>query len=118
MANRFQQSVMQRLEQEEKIHPKQNHQTKTIKKPQTKSTNKEEFKEHKQENSEPATKLEIFDMAEYLRIEPSRSAKNKTFYLDVEVIEKLCEVARRQNVTDSKLCNDILRRVLGIGAKQ
>lgn len=43
-----------------------------------------------------------------------RVAKNKTFYLDQNVIEGIKSAAKRQKVTDSKLVNDILKKVLAI----
>ncbi len=41
-------------------------------------------------------------------------AKNKTFYLDAAVIDALHRAAVAQKVTDSKLVNDILRKILGL----
>jgi len=52
------------------------------------------------------------DLSEYLRLEPQRQAKNKTFYLDVDVIEAVKSAAKAQRITDSKLVCDILRHIL------
>lgn len=54
------------------------------------------------------------DISEYIRISPTRLAKNKTFYLDSDVINAIKVTAQKQSVTDSKLVNDILRKVLGL----
>lgn len=113
MSNKFTQSVLQRLEQEQPSKPNSKPQNKII-------TNKPEEKAYQKLPEKGGMHEDSFlpDVTEYLRIEPQRIAKNKTFYLDVEVIDALCAAARRQTVTDSKLCNDILRRVLGIGVNQ
>lgn len=54
------------------------------------------------------------DLSAYLVPETPRLAKNKTFYLDTAVIEAVHEAATEQKITDSKLVNDILRKVLGL----
>lgn len=59
-------------------------------------------------------KTKLPDLSEYIARTPKRMAKNKTFYLDVDVIEALKNAAKQQNITDSRLCNDILRTVLGL----
>ena len=53
-------------------------------------------------------------LGEYIRRTPQRSAKNKTFYLDEAVISAIKAAAKRQKVTESKLVNDILSKILGI----
>lgn len=118
MANKFQKSVLERLEEEKKRQ-----------KTQTSSSPKEELPPVAAVEQEPApdpvaaldpasveTKpaADIPDISAFLRFEPQRSAKNKTFYLDTQVIEAIKSTAKRQKVTDSKLVNDILRRVLGV----
>lgn len=50
----------------------------------------------------------------YIIKETERVAKNKTFYLDQAVIEAIRFAAKKQKITDSKLVNDILRKVLGV----
>ncbi len=47
-----------------------------------------------------------------LRDHPKRAAKNKTFYLDVEVIGAVKAAAQEQGVPESKLVNELLRWVL------
>ncbi|MCL2837354.1 MAG: hypothetical protein FWE00_11585 [Defluviitaleaceae bacterium] len=59
----------------------------------------------------PAVKPAV-DIGEYLRPSPARLAKNKTFYLDEDVISALKAAAQSRQVTDSKLANDIMRTVL------
>jgi len=51
-------------------------------------------------------------LSSILKSAPKRAASNKTFYLDGQVIRAVKESARRQNVPESKLVNDILRFVL------
>lgn len=54
------------------------------------------------------------DLTEYIVREPGRTAKNKTFYLDTAVIEGIQQAAKAQQVTESKLVNDILKKILGL----
>jgi len=61
---------------------------------------------------DPSVINPVIDVEKYLRPSFARLAKNKTFYLDEEVISALKVVAQSQRVTDSKLANDILRTVL------
>ena len=49
-----------------------------------------------------------------LRRNTTRSAGNKTFYLDSEGVAAIKLTATTQSVTESRLVNDILRTVLGI----
>ena len=52
------------------------------------------------------------DIEAYLRPSSVRIAKNKTFYLDEEVVSAIKAAAQSRRVTESKLANDILRTVL------
>lgn len=54
------------------------------------------------------------DLTEFVVRDEGRMAKNKTFYLDAAVIDALHRAAVAQKVTDSKLVNDILRKILGL----
>lgn len=54
------------------------------------------------------------DLTEFIVRDEGRMAKNKTFYLDAAVIDALHRAAVAQKVTDSKLVNDILRKILGL----
>lgn len=136
MANKFQKSVLERLEQEATRQKKKSKskapetlpikgpvvQVEEMKAVQTIVT--AELKEPviPQEAApeildiqEPTPKKELTvlpDIGEYLRRDNLRLAKNKTFYLDNDVIEEIKNTAKAQQVTDSKLVNDILRRVL------
>lgn len=53
-------------------------------------------------------------LSQVLTRENQRSAKNKTFYLDVEVIERIKMICEKEKIAESKLVNDILKKVLGI----
>lgn len=54
----------------------------------------------------------------YIIKETERIAKNKTFYLDQAVIDAVKAAAKRQRITDSKLVNDILRKVLAVSSNE
>jgi len=41
-----------------------------------------------------------------------RNGLNKTFYLDKEIVQKLSKTAKKMGVSESKLINEILRKVL------
>lgn len=43
-----------------------------------------------------------------------RKAKNKTFYLDDDVIKAIKQAAAAKKVTESKLVNDIFKQLLGL----
>ena len=62
--------------------------------------------------AEKVTAPSVANIGEYLSPSPARFAKNKTFYLDEDVISALKAAAQSQRVTDSKLVNDIIRTVL------
>ena len=134
MANKFQKSVLERLEQEA-VRQKENVKEKNdpgqteapavpgdASEPEVKTIRIEEAPQKQAPSSEtepeaPAGAVELRalpDVSGYLRRDTQRLAKNKTFYLDAELIEAIKATAKSQNVTDSKLVNDILRRVLGL----
>lgn len=52
------------------------------------------------------------DLEAYIVRENGRKAKNKTFYLDETVIQAIRKSAATQHVTESKLVNDILKKIL------
>lgn len=54
------------------------------------------------------------DLSAFIIRDNERSAKNKTFYLDAAVIHAIKAAAAAQKVTDSKLVNDILKKILGV----
>ena len=141
MANKFQQSVLERLEQERQ-RTQQKKPEKTLEVTANKGTNraseeKQGATEMQISASQPAGEMQIQepelidasapngpklevdldslpDISKFQYKEKQRAAKNKTFYLDEEVITTLHNTAKRQGITDSKLCNDILRSVLGL----
>lgn len=53
-------------------------------------------------------------LSAYIIKHPVRAAKNKTFYLDLDVVTTIKKVAKQQKTTESRLVNDILRGILGI----
>lgn len=52
------------------------------------------------------------DVSAYIVRKDTRSAKNKTFYLDETVILAIKRAAASQQVAESKLVNDILKKIL------
>jgi hypothetical protein len=112
MANKFQKSVLDRLEAEEK---------------RRKSTATSETAPQEAENADakastpiPAereaatTAPGISDIRDYLIHDARRVAKNKTFYLDIAVADEIKRISREQQVTESRLVNDVLRGVFGV----
>lgn len=60
------------------------------------------------------TEQDTLNLDAYIVQEEERVAKNKTFYLDQAVIDAVKTAAKRRKITDSKLVNDILRKVLSL----
>ena len=125
--NKFTQSVLERLEQEAQLQKEKQKESRTAAEIPTEKP-EEEPEPIKAEKS-PALKAAktkaqkretvkeepvIPDLSSILNQTPQRVAKNKTFYLDEEVIDTLKNTAKAQKTTDSRLCNDILRAVLGL----
>ena len=57
----------------------------------------------------------VLDLSDLFDREAERKAKNKTFYLDVSggsVIQAIKKTASDYHVTESKLVNDILKKIL------
>lgn len=52
------------------------------------------------------------DLEAYIVRDSGRKAKNKTFYLDGAVIQAIKRAATTQRITESKLVNDILKKIL------
>lgn len=107
MANKFQKSVLVRteLEQAEQASP-------TPPRPRPQETIEPLRETQNLPLPNVPRRKTMPDLSEYLRPTPQRLAKNKTFYLDSDVIDAIRNTAKQQKVTDSKLVNDILRRVL------
>lgn len=60
------------------------------------------------------TPTETFSLDQFLTPEQGRQAKNKTFYLDASVIDAIKKAARANHIAESKLVNDILKKVLQV----
>lgn len=54
----------------------------------------------------------VLDLSDLFDREEERKAKNKTFYLDDSVIQAIKKTASDYHVTESKLVNDILKKIL------
>lgn len=115
--NKFTKSVIQRLEQEslkkkddksvnQPIEKKADDQQKNIQANINKTINKANIK-----SKYSKTNLKLDDIISPMK---EREAKNKTFYLDTEVIDVLQAQAKNLKMTDSKLANEIFRAVLNI----
>lgn len=120
MANKFQRSVQERLEQEaarqkKQDQPSQSLETVTTKTPIEQTMEAPKAKKEPQPKKVAAqTASALPDITLYIQKEPQRLAKNKTFYLDTDVIDAIKKVAKQQGITDSKLVNDVLRKVLAL----
>lgn len=117
MANKFQKSVMERLEQEAVRQKKNTGKKGPVITAASGAEAKKTVAEKQRATETQATKADTVDLGQYLRHEPQRLAKNKTFYLDDDVIEAIKRNARVQGVTDSKLVNGILSNVLQVYGK-
>lgn len=124
MANKFQKSVLERLEEEAKrqsVNKKKAIPVEPVVSEEPVSMSEEEHTIPEEETidlikEEVPSEREPFipDISQFIRHETQRVAKNKTFYLDSDVIDSIKITAKKQHTTDSKLVNDILRKVLGL----
>lgn len=55
----------------------------------------------------------VMNLDAFLNPSENRQAKNKTFYLDTAVIDAIKQAATANHMAESKLVNDILKKVLG-----
>lgn len=119
MANKFSKSIIERLEQEaqqqKKTSNKKEHEPKVEIAPEPVSS--EVMITSPPPNKKKAVKAKpvaVPDLSEYIRSDLRRQAKNKTFYLDMDLLDAIKQAAQVQGVAESRLVNDILRKVLGI----
>lgn len=68
-----------------------------------------EIKKQVASDTSPAMLLQNFIIQD-----EGRKAKNKTFYLDDDVIKAIKQAAAAKKVTESKLVNDIFKQLLGL----
>lgn len=115
MANKFQKSVLDRLEQEA-AQQKTTAPSKSRAKEQPPLSPGEPSKAQakpQKVGTVPAKKaVPTPDLNDYLQQTPPRQAKNKTFYLDLNLIDAIKRESAARGITDSKLVGDILRYVL------
>ena len=104
MANKFQKSVRERLENNT-VPPKE------LPSQSPKKTPSSDTVKPKEVSRELTADDSVLS---YLKQENIRDAKNKTFYLDTKVIEAIKTAAKSHKTTDSKLVNDILSNVLNV----
>ena len=121
MANKFQKSVLERLEleqsknaqiQTEASEKKKWDADRVQSKPKSKTVPMKETT--MQIEATISANAEKNVIQQYLDLSPARRARNKTFYLDIEVIEAIRKEAAHAGVADSKLVNDILRSLFEI----
>lgn len=81
----------------------------------------EQYRDDDDEPQKPARRAKTVaiskntpDLTDFIVRDTGRTAKNKTFYLDAAVIEAIHRCSLAQKVTDSKLVNDILRKILAV----
>jgi hypothetical protein len=106
MANKFQKSVLDRLEAEEKRRTASV--TSEISPQEAENAAAQAFTPIPVEGEAPA------NIHAYLTRDTQRVAKNKTFYLDIAVVDAVKRISHEQKVTESRLVNDILRGVFGL----
>lgn len=127
MANKFTKSVLERQAKEMKVHaaqtsapePEPAPQTAAAPEPAPASVYEEPAEPAPAPAAKPAVKKAVQsksvpDLTDFIVRDEGRTAKNKTFYLDAAVIDGVHRAAVAQKVTDSKLVNDILKKILGL----
>ena len=116
MANKFTKSILERQAKE----AKEQHQPAPISSSPEETKEKEKI-ESNTLTSQPKPPLpkkttsELdpnFQLDQLLETEEGRLAKNKTFYLDKAVIDAIHKAAKSRGMTDSKLVNEILKKIL------
>jgi hypothetical protein len=118
MANKFQKSVLERLEAEESRR-------KSAEKLNAAPLPEEHIAPQETEGTPESTEMiaplpvtvklpEAPIIGDYISHDTHRVAKNKTFYLDTAVVDAVKRISREQQVTESRLVNDILRGVFGL----
>lgn len=128
MANKFTKSVLERQAKERRAQPAQPVQPAQPIQPEP-APAAEEKEAPQEEAVQPASQPEkkrgrraslgevlgpVPDLSQLLSKPQGRQARNKTFYLDAAVIEGLHKAAAAQKMTESKLLNEILKKILGI----
>ena len=112
MANKFTKSVLERQAKERRLQPQEHPAAPT---PLTETSPKPAAQTPtKPEKTLPLEDSPFPDLAGLISHSEGRKAKNKTFYLDTSVIEAIHKAAVSQKVTESKLVNDILKKILGV----
>lgn len=119
MANKFAQSIQQRIEQEAFQQKKKQTPPTAVEevKKDTTLINKDRTQQKNQKTPPgiPAPTPQKADDAPwqaYINKSNQRMAKNKTFYLDIDVIDAIKSAAKGQHIPESKLVNDILTHIL------
>lgn len=108
MSNKFKRAIEQRVDIKEdslieegaSVEKSDNHEKKTIK-----IEDEPDLMQNESQNNG-------FDLSSIIK-KDERRAKNKTFYLDEDVIDAITKTAKKQKIAESKLVNDILKHVLG-----
>ncbi len=114
MANKFTKSILERQAKEAREHQQAQNNNPT----QPQDVSKESPEKLQQTPSAETPKKKIdpppssFQLDQILDIEEGRAAKNKTFYLDQAVIDAIHKTAKARCMTDSKLVNEILKKLL------
>lgn len=125
MANKFTKSVLERQAKEARFHTAPAAQPQAPAKPKE-ALSSESLQDSlptepsQQPFSTPAKETDLtevpetaFDLQTLFASTASRTARNKTFYLDQTVIDAIHRTAKAQKTTDSKLVNEILKKILG-----
>lgn len=109
MANKFTKSILERQEKERKTSPDIHGSLQ----PAPQEANQPQIPPEQPpviKKEEP--KKQIGNLSQYLTPKKQRQARNKTYYLDEAVILAVKCTAEAEHVTESKLVNDILSKLL------
>lgn len=63
------------------------------------------------DHAEKISDYSALDLSDLFGRGEERNAKNKTFYLDDSVIQAIKKAASNYHITESKLVNDILKKI-------
>ena len=109
MANKFTKSILERQAKEAKEHPKT---AEPPKQPTPEAADVPQQLPPSENTIATEKQAAQLQLDQLLEAEEGRAAKNKTFYLDQNVIDAIHRTAKARGLTDSKLVNEILKKLL------
>ena len=109
MANKFTKSILERQAKEAREHPKT---AEPLKLPTPETTDAPQQLPPSENTIATEKQAAQLQLDQLLEAEEGSAAKNKTFYLDQSVIDAIHRTAKARGLTDSKLVNEILKKLL------